>query len=186
MRICVFGAASDEISAGFTEAAFALGACLAHRGHTLVFGAGAAGVMGAVWRGVHAAGGQSIGVAPRFFDREGVLVKDCTQLLFTDTMRERKQKMESLADAFIMAPGGIGTLEEFFEVLTLRQLEQHTKPIAVLNTDEFYAPLEAMLDQACALRFLSTQCRHLYQVYAQPEQVVRYLETYAAKQVCTA
>ena len=185
MRICVFGAASDEIAQEFTKAAFILGTHIARNGHTLVFGAGATGVMGAVYRGVCAANGQSIGVAPRFFDQEGVLVKDCAQLIFTDTMRERKQTMESLSDAFIMAPGGIGTLDEFFEILTLRQLKRHAKPVAVLNTQGYYDPLEKMLDHVCALGFLSTHCRHLYGICKDPEEVVRYVQMHAASQVGT-
>ena len=93
-------------------------------------------------------GGEIVGVAPRFFDEPGILFQGCTQMHFTDTMRQRKELMEQLSDGFIMAPGGIGTFEEFFEILTLRQLGRHQKPIAILNVRGYYDPLLALLENA--------------------------------------
>ena len=99
MRICVYGAASDQIDAAYKDAAFELGMLLGTHGHTLVHGGGATGIMGQTARGFLKAKAQVIGVAPRFFDTEGILLKDCTEFIFTDTMRERKEKMEELSDA---------------------------------------------------------------------------------------
>ena len=130
MVICVYGASSDTIHPDFLKAGEALGAAMARRGHSLVFGGGGHGLMGAVARGVASGGGSITGVAPRFFNVDGVLFDGCTEFVYTDTMRERKAIMEERADAFLMTPGGIGTFEEFFEILTLRQLGGTTSPSA--------------------------------------------------------
>lgn len=117
MNICVYGAASQQIHTDFLQGAHQLGHCLAKAGFGLVFGGGNTGVMGACARGAAQAGGQILGVAPSFFNQEGVLYPSCTTLHLTDTMRQRKEMMEHLSHGFVMAPGGIGTLEEFFEIL---------------------------------------------------------------------
>ena len=137
MHICVYGAASPTIDRRFTEQGEALGRAIAERGHTLVFGGGALGLMGATANGVREKNGQLIGVVPRFFEHDAAetLCDCCTEYIATDTMRERKQIMEERADAFVITPGGIGTWEEFLEILTLRQLCRHNKPIAVFNID---------------------------------------------------
>ena len=175
MNVCVYGAASQQIAIEYLDAAQALGKALAEAGFGLVFGGGDTGVMGACARGASAAGGTVIGVAPRFFDREGVLYQSCTQLHFTDTMRQRKERMEQLSDAFVMAPGGIGTLEEFFEVFTLRQLERHEKPILILNTRGYYNALEAMLETAVGEGFLDRSCLGLYRMFRDPRELVAAL-----------
>lgn len=146
-KICVFGASSDAIRDEFKEAAFELGKFLGKSGYGLVFGAGATGLMGKSAQGYRAATdkGELIGVAPRFFDKPGVLFQDCSQMIYTETMRERKEIMEDLADAFVVLPGGIGTFEEFFEVYTLRQLGRHEKPIFVLNEAGYYTPMKDLL-----------------------------------------
>ena len=108
MRICVYGAASDTIAEKYKSAAYTLGKWIGENGHTLVFGAGDTGIMGAVARGVHDGGGTILGIAPHFFDTPGVLYPHCTELRFTDTMRERKDALEQNCDLSVMAPGGIG------------------------------------------------------------------------------
>lgn len=114
MNICVYGAASDEIDKIYTAEAEKLGEKMAKCGHSLVFGGGAGGMMGAAARGIHKNGGNIIGVVPTFFNVDGILFEHCNEMIRTETMRERKQIMEDRADAFIMTPGGIGTFEEFF------------------------------------------------------------------------
>ncbi len=171
MNVCVYGAASRQIAGEYLQAAYALGEALGKKGCTLIFGGGASGVMGACARGMTAAGGEIIGVAPRFFDQEGVLYQQCTQLRFTETMRQRKELMEDLSDAFIMAPGGIGTMEEFFEILTLRQLGRHNKPIYILNTQGYYNDLEALLKTAVDQRFLEQSGLELFKMYGDPEEL---------------
>ena len=135
MKICVFGAASSLIDPAYIEKVEELGREMVKRGHSLVFGGGARGLMGAVARGVRAEGGYIFGVIPKFFEEEDVEVafRQCDELIKPDTMRERKQLMEDNADAFIIVPGGIGTFEEFYEILTLKQLCRHNKPIAIYN-----------------------------------------------------
>lgn len=130
MKICVFGASSSTIDKSYVSQVEELGRKIADRGHGLVYGAGASGLMGAVARGVYEKKGEIVGVVPNFFDDEdmgvdGRIFQDCTELIRTDTMRERKRIMEERADAFVIVPGGIGTFEEFFEVFTLKQLERH-------------------------------------------------------------
>lgn len=177
MYICVYGASSNEIDEAYLQAGEALGEAMAKRGHGLVFGGGQKGMMGAAARGMTQGSGEIIGVAPRFFDVEGVLYQNCTEFIFTDTMRERKAIMEERADAFIMSPGGIGTFEEFFEILTLLQLGRHNKPIGVLNTKNYYGPLREMLEQAIKQGFMRPECRGLCAFFEDPEELLDYLET---------
>lgn len=175
MKICVYGAASHRIDGAYLSAAEDLGRALAKRGFTLVFGGGETGVMGATARGAASVGGEIIGVAPKFFDQEGVLYQSCTQFHFTETMRQRKELMESLSDAFVMAPGGIGTLEEFFEILTLRQLGRHDKPIFILNTRGYYNALGQMLEEAVHQGFLDESGLALYRMVEDAEELAEEL-----------
>ena len=122
MKICVFGASSRDLKQVYYDEAFALGAILAKRGHSIVFGGGTSGLMGSAARGAKSQGGYLIGVAPKFFDEPGVLYEGCDEMVFTETMSERKKAMEDMSEAFVTLPGGIGTFEEFFEALTLKQL----------------------------------------------------------------
>ena len=118
MNICLYGASSTELDARYLDAAYDLGRRIAAGGHTMVYGGGAQGVMGAAARGVVDGGGALVGIAPMFFKRApGVLFDGCSEFIDTKTMAERKTLMMQRADAFVMAPGGIGTYEEFFEVL---------------------------------------------------------------------
>lgn len=176
MNICVYGASSNTILKEYLQEGEALGKAMVRRGHGLVFGGGANGMMGAVARGVYAEGGSIIGVAPRFFSADGVLFEHCTELLRTDTMRERKQTMEDRADAFIMTPGGVGTFEEFFEILTLRQLRRHEKPIAILNTNGYYNDLMKMMHTAIEQDFLHAACLQIFGVYTAIEPLLDYVE----------
>lgn len=175
MNVCVYGAASDRIDPVFLRDAERLGFLLGQQGHTLVFGAGATGMMGACARGISRAGGRMVGVAPRFFDQEGVLYPGCTEMIFTDTMRQRKQIMEQRSQAFVMTPGGMGTLEEFFEILTLRQLERHQKPIYILNTAGFFDQLVAFLKNAAEQGFLKPEHLELFRVCQTPELLLEAL-----------
>ena len=178
MKICVFGASSRDLEQGYFDEAFALGAELARRGHTIVFGGGASGLMGATARGAKSRGGRLIGIAPKFFDEPGILDKDCDEMIFTETMSERKKAMEDMSDAFVILPGGIGTFEEFFEALTLKQLGRHAKAMAVLNTLGYYDAMEAMLERAVSEEFLTPDGRALYAVFTDPAALAGYVETY--------
>ena len=140
MRICVYGAASATIDEYYKQEVKKLGLEMAKRGHSLVFGGGGHGLMGAVADGIHEGGGHILGVIPKFFGDESIeaVFESCDELIEPNTMRERKQIMEDNADAFVIVPGGIGTFEEFFEILTLKQLCRHNKPIAIFNVKGYY------------------------------------------------
>lgn len=176
MNICVYGASSQEIDPSFLEAGKALGLCMARRGHGLVFGAGDNGMMGAVARGITEGGGTSIGIAPSFFNVDGVIYPHCDTLIRTETMRERKQRMEDSSEAFIMTAGGIGTFEEFFEILTLKQLGRHQKPIVILNTNGYYDRMLEMIDEAVDARFILPEVKQLYFVTEDVESALDYIE----------
>lgn len=178
MYICVYGASSRSVTPNFIQASESLGEYLAEHGHSLVFGAGNAGVMGATARGFHRKGGEIIGVAPDFFNVDGVLFPHCTRLLRTDTMRERKALLEHLSDAFVVAPGGIGTYDELFEILTLKQLERHNKPVIFFNPDGFYDGLLSFLDYGISHGFMKPASKKLFSVCATPEEVLTAIETY--------
>jgi uncharacterized protein (TIGR00730 family) len=182
LKICVFGASSRDLRQEYYDAAFELGAEMARRGHELVFGGGTSGLMGAAARGMSSAGGKGIiGVAPRFFDEPGILYEGCTQMIFTETMSERKKAMEDMSEAFITLPGGIGTLEEFFEALTLKQLGRHAKAMAVLNTLGYYDSMEAMLVKAVEQKFFPEDGHALYAVFDEPRALLDYVESYEAE-----
>lgn len=177
MKICLYGASSDEIDPRFIERTQQLGERMAAHGHTLVFGGGAAGLMGAAARGMTAGAGEIIGVAPSFFNVDGTLYEGCTRFIYTDTMHERKFQMEEQSDAFIIAPGGIGTFEEFFEVLTLKQLGRHNKPIALFNLYGYYNDMLSLLENAIAGNFMKSSCRNLLRAFSDADEMLRYIET---------
>ena len=181
MKICVFGASSRELAQGYYDAAFELGAELARRGHELVFGGGTSGLMGAAARGVTSEGGRLTGVAPRFFDEPGILYEGCTEMIFTETMSERKKTMEDMSDAFVTLPGGIGTFEEFFEALTLKQLGRHAKAMAVLNTMGYYDAMESMLIRAVEEKFFPEDGHALYAIFTDIKKLLDYIEGYEAE-----
>lgn len=180
MNICIFGAASGQIDKTYIEAVEELCAELAKRGHSLVFGAGAHGLMGAAARGFHSVKGTVTGVVPEFFRTDGVedLYEECDEFIYTQTMAQRKAKMEELADCFITVPGGIGTFEEFFEVLVQRQLNLHTRPIAVYDVNNYYEALETMLERAVEECFLRDSRKDLYRYFKENEKeaLISYIE----------
>lgn len=183
MNICVYGASSDEIDKRYIEDGEKLGKLLAENGIGLVFGAGGHGMMGAAARGATLGNGKIIGVVPRFFNVDGILYDKCDELIRTDTMRERKQIMEDKSDGFVMTAGGIGTFEEFFEILTLKQLGRHTKPIAILNTSGYYDDMMAMMNHAIEKKFVFGTIKELYAVCSTPEEVIEYIKGYRPEDI---
>lgn len=178
MKICVFGAASPNIDYEYIEKVEQFGIEMVKRGHSLVFGGGGHGLMGAAARGVHSAGGKILGVLPKFFDENNVevLCDFCDELIKPDTMRERKQIMEDNSDAFIVVPGGIGTFEEFFEILTLKQLCRHNKPIVIYNIKGYYDELIHSIDKAIEKGFIRKTCKDLYLTTDNVDEIFRYIE----------
>ena len=183
MRICVYGAASPTIDSEYVNQVEIMGEQMAKRGHSLVFGGGGNGLMGAAARGVKKGGGYILGVIPKFFDDEKVeaVCDFCDELIEPDTMRQRKQIMEDNADAFIVVPGGIGTFEEFFEILTLKQLCRHNKPIAIYNLKGYYNEINYALEQAIIKNFIKDNCRELYITTDNLEELFAYIEEPADK-----
>jgi len=179
MRICLYGAASPTIDPAYIQATEEFGRELARRGHSLVFGGGGHGLMGAAARGIHEGGGHILGIIPRFFAEDDIEATSslCDQVIETDTMRQRKQLMEENADAFLMVPGGIGTYEEFFEILTAKQLCRHNKPIAIYNILGYYEPLNRLMEEGIRQDFIRQSVTELYTVSDNPKVLLRYLES---------
>src|SRR5215207_8224445 len=146
--VCVFCGSSSGASPAYGEAARALGAHLAREGLTLVYGGASVGTMGVVADAALAAGGRVVGVIPRGLVAREIAHPGLTELVVVDSMHERKAAMADRADAFVALPGGLGTLEELFEVWTWGLLGIHAKPVALLDADGFYDPLLAFLDRA--------------------------------------
>lgn len=179
MKICVYGASSTTIDKSYITDGEKLGEVMAQRGHSLIFGGGANGLMGAVARGVYSVNKtEIIGIAPSFFNVDGILFEHCTEFLYPETMRERKKMMDDLSDAFIVTPGGIGTFDEFFEILTLKQLRRHNKPIAILNTNGYYEHLKNFLQNGIDENFLAEECNKLFFISDDPTEICEYIENY--------
>jgi len=183
MKICIYGASSDEINKEYIDKTALLGEEMAKRGHSLVFGGGATGLMGAAARGMSAHGGEITGVAPKFFNVDGILYDKCTDFIYTENMRDRKFIMEETADSFIVAPGGIGTFEEFFEVLTLKQLGRHNKPIVLFNINGYYDSINSLLEMAVSQRFMKESCKGLVKSFSDISPMLDYIESYDDSQM---
>lgn len=179
MRICVYGAASPTIDPEYIRLVEIMGGKMAERGHSLVFGGGGNGLMGAAARGVKKGGGHILGVIPKFFGNENIeaIYDACDKLIEPDTMRERKQIMEDNADAFIIVPGGIGTFEEFFEILTLKQLCRHNKPIAMYNINGYYNEIVEAISAASKKNFIRENCMELFHLTDNLDELFQYIET---------
>lgn len=177
MNICIFGAASSEIDKKYIEDVELMSEKLAEDGHSLVFGAGGQGLMGAAARGFKKGGAKITGVIPTFFKEAQVeaIYEECDELIYTDTMRERKALMEDKADAFVIVPGGIGTFEELFEVLTLKQLGRHNKPIAIYNCRGYYDKMEAMLNTSIEEGFVRHTCKEIYSYVNNTDELLKYI-----------
>ncbi len=178
MKFCIYGASSNQIDSSFLTAGETLGAEIAQKGHIVVFGGGAAGLMGAVARGAHSVGGEIIGICPSFFNVDGALFPHCTDMIYTDTMRQRKQLLEEMADAFIITPGGIGTFDEFFEIYTLRQLGVHQKPIVIYNTNGYYDAMLDMLKCAIDKDFMPQTNMDLLFISDNPQTIIEHIKNY--------
>ena len=178
MRICVYGAASPTIDKKYIKLVEEFAREMGRRGHSLVFGCGNNGLMGAAARGVKESGGYILGVIPKFFESETVeeIYEHCDKTVMTDTMRERKQIMEDNADAFVVVPGGIGTYEEFFEILTLKQLCRHNKPIALYNIDGYYDEINVVLKSGVDKNFIRPDCMDLFICTENIDKIFSYIE----------
>lgn len=180
MRVCVYGAASSEIDKVYTEAGEELGRKIAERNWSYTFGGGRNGMMGAVARGMKEKNGYILGILPTFFEENNAEIsfEECSKFIRTETMRERKRELEENSDAFIVSPGGIGTFDEFFEILTLKQLGRHNKPIVIWNVDHYYDELLGMMQKSVDKKFITDDCRNLYKVCSDIDEMLDYIENY--------
>ena len=175
-RICVFCGSSAGFDPVHRTAATEFGQLLVREGIELVYGAGSVGLMGAIADAVLLASGHVIGVIPQFLATRELLHEGLADVRITHTMHERKALMSELSDAFVALPGGLGTFEELFEVLTWGQLGLHAKPIGLLNVDGYFGPLVAMIDRAIADGFCRAEHRRLFVVDDQPDRLLRRLK----------
>lgn len=176
--ICVFCASSPGADPEFAAAAASFGRLVAHRGMRLVYGGGHVGLMGAVADAALGAGGEVHGVLTRALEGKEVAHRGLTSLRIVDTMHERKAAMADLADAFVMLPGGLGTLEEFLEAATWTQLGVHAKPCGVLSVGGYFDPLVELLETATRNRFLRPEHRDLLLVESEPTALLERLDAW--------
>jgi len=172
VRFCVFAGSSPGRRAVYGEAARALGAELAQRGIGLVYGGASVGLMGAAADGALEAGGEAIGVIPRLLADVELAHPGLTELHVVESMHQRKALMAELSEAFVVLPGGLGSLEEAFEVWTWNQLGIHRKAIGLLNVDGFYSGLERFLDSLVEERFVKPEHRGILVTAQAPAELV--------------
>lgn len=174
-RVCVFCGSSAGLRADYTQAAEALAAAMVRRRLGLVYGGGNVGLMGKIADAMLKAGGEVIGVIPQSLVAREVAHRGLTELRVVDTMHQRKALMNELSDAFIAMPGGFGTLEEFFEIVTWSQLGLHRKPSGLLNVCGYYDRLLGMMDHAVTERFVRPSHRDLVIADTDPDQLLQRL-----------
>ncbi len=176
--VCVYASSSDAVPAVYRAEAERLGTLIAQRGYQLIYGAGQVGLMGDVARAVHAHGGHVIGVIPERLRTVELAYEQADELIVTETMRERKAIMEQRADAFIALPGGFGTLEELVEVLVLKQLHYHDKPIVALNVGGAFDALFAFFHRLCEDRLIKASHFDLFHVATDAQAALAHLVDY--------
>lgn len=175
MNICLYGSGSRKTDKIYTNEAYKLGSKIAKENHTLIFGGGDTGMMGACAAGVHDNNGKSVGIAPEWIGNFEPLCQKCSEFIYVDSMDKRKMEFMKNSDAFIISPGGIGTLDEFFEIITLKKLKQHNKPIIVFNINNFYDTMLKMIDEMNKKGFLYKQ-EELFKVATNIDEIFNYLK----------
>jgi hypothetical protein len=177
-RVCVFCGSSPGQRREYAIAARDFGRALAQRGIGLVYGGAKVGMMGVLASAALEAGGEVTGVMPQALVDKEIAFRELSDLRIVGSMHERKALMAGLSDGFVALPGGLGTIEEFFEVVTWAQLGMHGKPCGLLNAGGYYGPLVHFLDHAVAEGFISPGSRSLVQVDAAPGGLIEKLEAY--------
>lgn len=175
---CVFSSSSDAVDREFFAAALEVGMEIGMRGGTLVYGGATVGLMGAVARSAQKHGGHVVGVLPEYLQARGLAFVDCEELIITRDLRERKATMEQRSDAFLALPGGYGTLEEMLEIVTLKQLAQHTKPVVFLDINGFYRPLQRLFDHMIRNHFAKESSQAAYHFAKDVSSAFQYLDAY--------
>ncbi len=173
--ITVYCSSSTFLDPDFHEPAIEVGRELARRNITLVYGGGSVGLMGEIARACRACGGTVVGVITRKLVAMEKADNECHELIVVDTMRERKAILEARGDAFLILPGGVGTYEEFFEILVGRHLGEHDKPIGVVNSGGYYNPLVAMIEHGIEHRFIPVAMRERFLIEPEATTVIERL-----------
>lgn len=174
--ICVFCSSSDKIDSGFVDEAEKLGRLIADNGYSLVYGGATNGLMGTLAKTVHSNGAKVIGVIPEMLKDKEFAYEKADELIVTVDMRDRKTIMEQRSDAFIALPGGFGTLEELLEIVTLKLLKYHNKPVVIINTNDFYNPLINLFDHIIKERFAKPASAANYKVVSSSEEAFSYIK----------
>jgi len=177
-NICVFCSSSDVIDKRYVNNALQLAELIVEEKMQLVNGGSKVGLMGVMARRVKELGGNSVGIIPQLIYDKGLACYSTGNLIITKDMRERKEKLEVYADAFVALPGGFGTLEELMEVLTLKQLEVHTKPIVIMNINGFYDKLLEQFSVFYKKDFAKDDYRFLYYVATNAQETMDYIKNY--------
>lgn len=173
MKICLYGSGSSKIDDCYKEVGYKLGETIAKKGHSMVFGAGSNGMMGSTSRGVCDNNGKVLGICPEWINEFETISSDF-EVIYTKSMDERKNLFLEKSDAFIVVPGGLGTLDELFEVLTLKKLKRHSKPVVIFNINHFYDTMVEMLNQMVEENVIPDDS--IYKVTTTVEESISYLE----------
>ena len=174
--LCVYCGSSSRVPQSHKDAAVRLGEILAARGIRLVYGGGRVGLMGILADAAIAGGGEVIGVIPRFLDEYEIGHTGITRLEITESMHERKRLMAELSDGFVVLPGGLGTLDETFEIVTWKQLNLHDKPIVIVNIDGYWQPLERLIGHAVSNGYARPENAEIAAFVATVDDVLPKLE----------
>jgi uncharacterized protein (TIGR00730 family) len=177
--ICVYCGSSDKIDPTYTKAAYELGKVIASRELTVVYGAGSTGLMGAVANGALENGGEVIGVIPEIFNTPNLAHQGLTRLEIVEDMHQRKARLAEISDAFVALPGGFGTFEELFEILTWAQIGLHKKPVGLLNIRSYFDPLMAAIDLARREGFIYSEHQALFTAADNPLTLLEALANHA-------
>lgn len=177
--IAVFCGSNEGYDESYREIAYNLGAFLAEKNIRLVYGGAKIGLMGAVAEGALNKGGEVVGVMPEFLQTEEVVHTGLTELVLVKTMHDRKMKMHDLSDGVVVLPGGWGTMDEMFEMLTWGQLGLHQKPVALINTNGFYDGLQVMMSMMVQEGFLDECTREILLIGTDIEDVLQQMEAYS-------
>ena len=174
--VTVFCGSSDKADPNFAHAAADLGRAIGNAGWTLVYGGNRIGLMGILADAVRQSGARVVGITPQFFLDKGLGDDRCDSLIATANLRDRKALMEQHGDAFVALPGGLGTLDEIFDVLVSRALGFHEKPIVLLNIANFYDPLLTLLDHAIEHHFIKPRMRNILHVATTVDHAMQFLK----------
>jgi cytokinin riboside 5'-monophosphate phosphoribohydrolase len=177
-NICVYCSSSDEVPPVFYDEACRLGQLIGENNYTLVYGGASVGLMGRIADSVHTHGGTVISIMPELFKDRGITYQHADEIIYARDLRERKALMEQRADAFIGLAGGFGTLEEIAEIITLKQLQLHNKPIVFINTKGFYDNLFNFFETIYAERFAKPIFRDLYHCAADADTALSAIREY--------